>query len=229
MAERPENNSPDTREHLLSELVRAYASALLTGDEIEAEAVIRDAIEAKLGMATIDEEIIAPALWLVGELWQRGEISVADEHLATEICIRVLALQREAQRVANARRGRRILLATPMGERHVVALQMVGNLLREAGYAVVMLGADVPPGALAAAAARHEAQVICLSTTVPGGADQVLIAIHEVQRAFPAAAFVVGGRGLTARVRAQPGIDVCHRVSEAVRAIDAMVQRADLN
>src|SRR4051795_10170969 len=130
MAERPENNSPDTREHLLSELVRAYASALLTGDEIEAEAVIRDAIEAKLGMATIDEEIIAPALWLVGELWQRGEISVADEHLATEITTRVLALQHETRRVRHDRRDRRVLLATPSGEQHVVALRMLANLLR---------------------------------------------------------------------------------------------------
>src|SRR4051795_6403598 len=132
MAERPENNSPDTREHLLSELVRAYASALLTGDEIEAEAVIRDAIEAKLGMATIDEEIIAPALWLVGELWQRGEISVADEHLATEISLRVLALQREARRVQRGRRAQRVMLATPSGEQHVIALRMVGTLLHDA-------------------------------------------------------------------------------------------------
>ena len=46
----------------------------------------------------IDDEIIAPALWLVGDLWERGDISIADEHLATEISLRVLALAREARR-----------------------------------------------------------------------------------------------------------------------------------
>ena len=60
-------------------------------------------MEAGLATADIDDEIIAPALWLVGELWERGDISVADEHLATEISLRVLALQREARRVASSR------------------------------------------------------------------------------------------------------------------------------
>ena len=159
MAQRAENDPPDARERKVSELSRAYASALLAGDEIAAEIAIRQAMDAGLGTATIDDQIIAPALWLVGELWERGEISVADEHLASEISLRVLTLQREAQRVADQRRRQRIMLAAPSGEQHVIALRMVANLLREAAYEVVMLGADVPTGALAAAALRHDPQV----------------------------------------------------------------------
>ena len=106
---------------------------------------------------------------------------------------------------------------------------MIANLLRDAGYDVMMLGADVPPDALAASARRHQPDVICLSSTMPGGAEKVLVAIHEVQQAWPATGFVVGGRALTSRVRPQPGIDVCQRVSEAVEAVDAIVKRADLN
>ena len=60
------------------------------------------------------------------------------------------------------------MLATPAGELHVVALRMVGNLLRGAGYDVVMLGADVPADSLGAAARRHDVDVICLSATLPG-------------------------------------------------------------
>jgi methanogenic corrinoid protein MtbC1 len=229
MGHPPENDSPESRESRVSAIGRAYAAALLAGDEIAAELAIRDAIESKLGTAEIDDEVIAPALWLVGDLWERGEISVADEHIATEISIRVLALQREARRVARARRDRRVMLAAPAGELHVVALRMIGDLLREAGYQVVMLGADVPARALAAAASRHQPDVICLSSTMPGGGDQVLISIHEVQRQRHGAGFVIGGRGLTSRVRSRPGIDVCRRVSEAVEAVDAMVKRADRN
>ena len=229
MGQRPHNDSPESREARVSAIGRAYAAAVLAGDEIAAELAIRDALDAKLDTAEIDDEIIAPALWLVGDLWERGEISVADEHIATEISIRVLALQREAQRVARARRDQCIMLAAPAGELHVVALRMIGNLLRDAGYEVVMLGADVPARALAASASRHEPDVICLSSTMPGGGDQVLISIHEVQRERPAAGFVIGGRGLTSRLRSRPGIDVCERVSEVVEAVDAMVKRADRN
>ena len=229
MDHRRKNDSPESRQEMVGELCRAYAAALLTGDEVAAEIAIREAIEAKVSTAEIDDDIIAPALWYVGELWERGEISIADEHLATEITIRVLALQREARRLERARSDNRVMLATPAGEQHVVALRMAADLLREAGYGLMMLGADVPSGALAASACRHEPSVICLSATMPGGGDRVLMAIHDVQLVWPAARFVVGGRGVSSRVRSQPGIEVCRGVSEVVEAVDAMVKRADTN
>jgi hypothetical protein len=139
MGHRPENDSPESHEAKVSELGRAYAAAVLIGDEVAAEIVIREALEARLTSGEVDDEIIAPALWLVGELWERGEISVADEHIATEI------------------------------------------------------------------------------------------SIHEVQAQWPGARFVIGGRGLTSRVRSGPGIDVCRRVPEVVEAVDAMVKQAGMN
>jgi MerR family transcriptional regulator, light-induced transcriptional regulator len=216
-------------ERLLDDLGRAYAKALLAGDEVGAEMAVRDAMDARLSTAQIDDEIIAPALWLVGRLWARGEISVADEHLATEISLRVLALQREATRTVEERRSRKALLAAPAGELHTVALQMISNLLRDAGYTVLMLGPDVPPDALAEAACRHEPEVICMTATMPDASDRVALAIREVERGWKGAGYILGGSGLSARLRPRPGIHVCRRVSEVVDAADAIVKRADLN
>jgi methanogenic corrinoid protein MtbC1 len=216
-------------DRLIDDLGRAYARAVLSGDEVAAEITIREALEARLTTAQIDDEIIAPALWLVGRLWARGEISIADEHLATNISLRVLALQREARRTARARTGCKALLAAPEGELHIVALQMTSNLLRDAGYTVLMLGPDVPLGDLAESAARHEPGIVCLTATMPDVSDRVMMAIHEVQRGWSGAGYVVGGRGLSSRLRPLPGIHVCKRVSEVVDAADAIIKRADLN
>jgi MerR family transcriptional regulator, light-induced transcriptional regulator len=226
MSPSPKN---DAREARVGELGRAYADALLSGDEAEAEIAVREAMDAGLGTAEIDDEIIAPALWFVGELWQRGEISVADEHVATEISIRVLALQREAQRVADARVHHRVMLAAPSGEQHVVALRMVENLLRNAGYEVVMLGADVPAEALAASVSRRRPHVVCLTASMAGQADQAMATIGAVQQRWPSVRFVIGGRGLPSRTQSRPGIEVCRRVSDVVEAVDAMVRGAGLN
>lgn len=224
MNQRREDSDPPT-----VKLGHAYAEAILSGDEVAAEIVIREAMEARLSTADIDHEIIAPALWFVGELWQRGEISVADEHLATEISLRVLALQREVRRLELGRGGHRVLLATPSGEQHVVALRMVGNLIAEAGYSATMLGAEVPAPALASFAKSHDAAVICLSATLPGLGDRVLICMHEAQRLQPEAQFVVGGSGISSSAAALPGVTVCGRVTEAVEAVDALIKRADQN
>lgn len=224
-----ENDSRELRASRIGELERAFAAALIAGDEVAAETTIREAMDAKLTTAEIDEEVIAPALWLVGALWERGEISVADEHLATEIAMRVLALQREADRVAQARRGHRVMLATPAGERHVVALRMVSNLLGGAGYWIVMLGADVPTDSLVASVLRHRPEVICLSVTMPTASIQAADSIVQVQAAWPDAQFVIGGRGLSSQLRTQAGVAICQRVSEVVEAVDARVKRAELN
>ncbi len=228
MADRSEQDPRASREEI-RQLARAYLSALLAADLAAAESVIRDALDAELTSAEVDEEVIAPALWVVGDLWERGEISVADEHAATEISLRVLALQREAQRVARARGGHRVILATPPGELHVVALRMVDSLLAAAGYNVLMLGADVPARALGGSARRHQPDVICLSATNPGRTEQVMRCVDEVRAERPCVGFVVGGRGITAEAHITAGIDVCVRVSEAVDAVDAIVKRARSN
>jgi MerR family transcriptional regulator, light-induced transcriptional regulator len=229
MGQHPENHSPYPEDIRIAQLAGAYADALIAGDEIAAEIAIREAMDADLGTAEIDEKVLAPALWLIGELWERGQISLAEEHIATEITTRIIALQREAQRVAQARGDHRVMLATAPGERHVVALRMVENLIRSAGYDVVMLGADVPPSTLAAAARDHRADVLCLSSTMPGHRDDVLAVIDEVRQACPAAAFVLGGRGLTVEDQMRPEVQLCHGVSDARDAVDALIKRAGLN
>ena len=224
-----ENESRERRAATVAALAREYAAALVAGDEVAAEIVIREAMEADLGAAEIDDEIIAPALWLVGELWERGEISVADEHLASEISLRVLALHREVTRVALNRRNHHVMLATPEGELHTIALRMVGELLRAAGYPIVMLGANVPGHALVACVRRHRPDILCLSATVPGMSGPMYRAIDAVHQAMPSTQFIIGGRSLTAEIRSRAGIVVCQRVSEAVEAADASVKHAQVN
>ena len=208
---------------------RAFTLALIEGDPFAAETLIREAMDADLSGAVIDDEIITPALFRVGELWEQGNISVAEEHLATEIVIRVLALQREAQRVARERGGHRVVLAALPGELHVVALRMADNLLREAGYDVAMLGADVPAEALAAFAVTHESAVICLSATMPVDLDEVDGLIRTVREEWPRATFVIGGAGFEDVTAHGTAVEHCERVTEVVETVDAIVKRARLN
>jgi methanogenic corrinoid protein MtbC1 len=229
MGHHHQNHAHGASDADIAELASAYARALILGDEVAAEVAIREAMDANVSTADIDDKVMTPALWLVGDLWERGKLSVAEEHIATEISLRVLALQREAQRVAESRNKRRILLAAPSGELHVVALRMVANLLRGAGYDTVMLGPDVPAHTLGAVARRHKAAVICMSATMYGRTDEVLNAIDDVQHVWPSAGFVVGGRGISVERHLRPQVQVCKRVSEAVETVDALVKHASLN
>src|SRR3954469_21325522 len=66
-----------------------FGLALLEGDAVSAERVVRDAFEDEMPYAMIHDAIVAPALQRIGKLWELGEIGVAHEHLATQISLRV--------------------------------------------------------------------------------------------------------------------------------------------
>jgi methanogenic corrinoid protein MtbC1 len=217
------------RRTLVRSLRGAYTDALLAGDPASAEIAVRDAIDAGLTQAAIDDEVVAPAMRRVGELWEAGAISVADEHLATEISLRVLALQREVFRVARRRARHTVLLAAVQGERHVVGLRMAGNLLTAAGYDVRCLGADVPVDALAAIVARLTPAVVGLTVTMAEFAPMLPATIARVQRTEPAAAMVLGGSGVPEVVRESAAVARCRSVVEAVETVDALVHRAATN
>ena len=80
----------------------------------------------------------------IGELWERDAISVADEHLATEISQRVAA--RLFWRALNGRprRRERVVMAAVQGEEHVLGLRLAADVLESAGFDVLYLGADLP-------------------------------------------------------------------------------------
>ena len=116
----------------------------------------------------------------------------------------------------------------------LMAVRLFAEVMRavtrgEAGYGVLMLGADVPAHALVASAVRHEPDVICISATMPDPANRAVLAVHELQAALPRAGYVLGGRAVFPRLRSRPGIEVCRRIGDAVDAVDALVKRADLN
>ena len=128
------------RGQLLEELLRA----LRVADQSQAGEVVEKAL--KLGW-TVDDvrfHLITPALYDVGARWERGEIGVADEHLASSICEWLLfALAGRVRRPRPS--GRRALVGCSEGELHALGARMIAHVLSESGWMVMLLGADTKP------------------------------------------------------------------------------------
>jgi len=86
--------------------------------------------------------IVLPLLHELGAGWERGEITVAQEHFASNLLRgRLLGLARGWDRGS----GPRAVLACPPGERHDLGLVIFGLALRDLGWRITFLGADTPP------------------------------------------------------------------------------------
>src|ERR1041385_2374460 len=101
-----------------SESRRELDTALTTFDEAQAHAVI-DSLLAQASLDTILRDVFVPYLHELGERWQRGEISVAQEHFASNVLRgRLLGLARGW----GSGLGPRAILACAPGEQHDLGL-----------------------------------------------------------------------------------------------------------
>ena len=223
-------NDGDLHRRLLAEsLSERYGLALLEADATAAERVVREAYDEELPIGVIHASVVTPAMHRIGVLWERGEIGVAHEHLATQISLRVLALLRELFRVTRQRGEHRAMLAAVEGEHHVVGLEMAGDLLEDAGYDVVMLGPDVPTSALEDIVIEHKPALVAISVTMSTAAANLSRAVDAARAADPAAAVIIGGRGRPPRLPPPAGLVFVDSVVDVVEVADSLVRRPELN
>jgi DNA-binding transcriptional MerR regulator len=110
------------------------------------------------------EEILGPLLEAVGERWQEGDLTVAEEHVVSEaVRSRLGHLLSDA---GGGVRGVAVLACGPR-ERHELGLMTAAIALRLDGWKVVYLGADTPAADAVRLARRISAQLLAFSLTLP--------------------------------------------------------------
>jgi DNA-binding transcriptional MerR regulator len=162
------------------------AAALDRFDEVAAHEAL-DRLFATLTLDVVLRDALLPYLHDLGERWERGEVSVAQEHFASNILRgRLTALARAWDRGT----GPRALLACAAGERHDLPLVGFGLALRGRGWRIGYLGADTPVVSVVEAARALAPHAVVVSGTVAGAFDAIARQLREV--ALHAPLYVAG-------------------------------------
>jgi MerR family transcriptional regulator, light-induced transcriptional regulator len=149
-------------------------------------------------VAALYQRVVTPAMHELGRLWEKGVITVADEHLATAITFRVLAVLRPPELIEQSFQPRsdkpRAMLAAVQGEQHALGLRMVADLLEDAGYQIAYLGADVPSVALLQAIASLSPDLLAVSATMPESGVRLEDVVEAVSTEHPRLKLLIGGQ-----------------------------------
>ena len=130
------------------EAKRQLRDALAAFDEPRAQAVI-DSLLATATIDTVLAGVVVPYLHELGDRWERGGASVAEEHFASSVLRgRLLGLARGW----GLGLGPRVVLACAPGEQHDLGLLAFGLALRARGWRIIYLGTDTPITSVADAA-----------------------------------------------------------------------------
>lgn len=122
--------------------------------------------------------VIAPLVREIGERWHRGEATIAQEHMVSDIVRRlIISVSRGYLRSDS---GPSIVLATLSGERHELGLLMCSWLAAARRFRTHYLGVDCPPEEVARFALEVEARAVLVSLVMPENAVPVLEHLREL-------------------------------------------------
>lgn len=135
-------------------------AAVIQFDESGLEESYGEAL-ASYPVDTVSERLLVPLLAELGARWARGEGSVAEEHFFS--CYLRSKLGARFHHRVRSRQGPKLLLACLPGDRHETGLLMFGLAANDAGFRIIMLGADMPLEELPAAAKKTGCDAIVLA------------------------------------------------------------------
>jgi 5-methyltetrahydrofolate--homocysteine methyltransferase len=159
------------------EILREIAESLGQGEDEKVAALARAALEGGAAAREVLERALIAGMADVGERFRRHEIFLPDVLLAARAMnagVEVLKPHLAGEGVPS--RGK-VVIGTIQGDLHDIGKNLVGIMLRGAGFEVIDLGHDVSPERFVDVAERDGAGVVgmsaLLTTTMQGMAKVV--------------------------------------------------------
>jgi DNA-binding transcriptional MerR regulator len=220
LAARQPSPGPDPDSTVTARAREELDSALAAFDESRAQDVL-DRLAAQVSVDALLEKVVVPFLRALGEKWERGEASIAQEHFATSLLRgRLLGLARGWGRGI----GPCAVLACAPGEQHDLGVIAVGLALRARGWRVIYLGPDTPLDTLAEAARACDPRFVVIGVVDPRTLRRRHAELEALAREAP---LCLGGAGAAAAARDLGGdvvvleggpVEEAERLTELARA-----------
>jgi MerR family transcriptional regulator, light-induced transcriptional regulator len=180
------------------ELSGALRQALDAFDEPTAQAVL-DRLMFDLSVTAVLRDVVLPYLTELGERWERGTASVAQEHFASNLIRGRLA---GLARGWGNGHGPRAVLACPPGELHDLALMVFGIVLNRNGWRIDFLGMNTPVEELTRTVDARRPDLVVLAATLPENLEPHATQLTALAQCAPLA---LAGAGATPQIAAAVG------------------------
>ena len=189
-------------------LEAAYdAVAHLRSDELQQ--VLHRALVA-CGRGIMTQRLLVPLIHRIGDAWERGELRIAHEHVASAV-IRTF-LGNFVRQHSDTPCAPMLLVTTPAGQQHELGAMLAAAAASDIGWRVTYLGPNLPPEEIAGAFRQNSAHAVALSIVYPGD-DTSLPAQLRQLRSFlpPGTPIYAGGRAAPqyAQAFAECGVVLC--------------------
>jgi len=192
-----------------AELLNEIAEALQRGDDERTRALVSDAVARKITAKQILDQGLIAGMNVVGEQFKCQDIFLPDVLLAARAMYAGLDVIKPlliSEKVAS--RGK-VVIGSVQGDLHDIGKNLVGIMLKGAGFEVVDLGSDVAPERFVETAKSENAQVVGMSAllTTTMTAMKRTVELLKTQGLAGTVKTIIGGAPVTAEYARSIGAD----------------------
>lgn len=175
---------------------RSFRELLLGGEEKEAAAFLIHAYMEDQSLAALFDETITEAMHEVGDLWFRGTITVADEHLATRVVLSALQKLRGIA-VPAEMTGMKAICCGVEGDLHELPVHLAEMIFENEGWDARNLGPNTPLFSLNDMVTRQRPQLVCISARSIADLDRATTEYAQLRKLTTklSVSVVIGGEG----------------------------------
>jgi len=192
----------------LNKLIPYVLDRAISCDQNGVKTVLTGLYMVHNDLAGIYDDLLAPVLHRIGEMWMDGNLSVTEEHLASQTIRDGIIKLQDVIVKPDVNLGR-VLVLTLSEELHDIPAKMVHHVLESRGFQVLFSGQKTPAGDTARVFQTFHPDRVYLSfiyTENPEKAQVEFDELVELCKAYDAKLFV-GGAGL-AQLNVDEGVDL---------------------
>lgn len=173
----------------------SFFQGLLKGDRVHCREIVEVELSRGVGLKDLYLNLFQKSLYEVGERWERGELSVATEHVATAIVNYLMTLTYEELFAPTELVGKAAVACT-LGESHFLGARMVADYLEFHGFDTHFLGPHHEPDRLFSLISDEQLSLVGLSMSMPYNQSRLNDTVSKLLEKSSGLQVLLGGHGI---------------------------------
>ncbi|SDC20193.1 B12 binding domain-containing protein [Pelagirhabdus alkalitolerans] len=178
----------------ITSLIKEVYHLLIQYKSDEASSLIYDLIQSGEEQV-IFCDILLPVLKKVGDNWQNGTLTVAQEHFISQYVQQQIAQHFYQYQLSNPQSA--ALSICPPNEMHQIGLLLFSLFLKKQDIDVKFIGENTPVDSIDAMIEDLSVEYICCSVTLSSNLSAVIELIETITTRYPTIKIIIGGQSAT--------------------------------
>ncbi|MFQ5440722.1 MAG: B12-binding domain-containing protein [Nitrosopumilaceae archaeon] len=177
------------REEVLKNSKQQLFKKLISGEHRATLKIFQD-YNKIFNISDFFDKVLKPVMYKIGDDWETGRVSVASQHIASNVAHSLVKFIMNDSRVACKKN--KILICVPLGEEHHLGCDIIETYLASKGFQVYNMGTSVPTESILNFIEFNKPGVILLSITLEDNLKAGQRLVKKIKEQYDIPIFIGG-------------------------------------